>query len=165
MFKSSPRTAPAPNCIEQLTRPKGMFAALNRWMERSAYRITLWTGSSWSFMLAMFLTGAWLVTGPVFAYSDTWQLVMNTFTSIVTFLMVFLIQRSQNKDTLAMQIKLNELLASIQGASNRLINVEDLSEEDVRALHSRYERLAQKLRHNGDHTQTASIEETLGEPD
>src|SRR5437763_2791929 len=115
----------------------GAFQTFNRWMEKAAIRTTKWTGSSWAFMLTILLTLAWLVCGPIFHYSDTWQLIMNTVSSIITFLMVFLIQRSQNKDALAMQIKLNELLASIKGASNRLINVEELSEEEVRNLHER----------------------------
>ncbi len=83
----------------------------------------------------------WLVTGPLFGFSDTWQLVINTGTTIVTFLMVFLIQRSQNKDSLAVQLKLNELVAAVQGASNRLIDVEDLTEEELRALHRHYAKL------------------------
>src|SRR5438270_2689637 len=141
--------------------PMSTLQAVNHWMEKAAYRATLWTGSTWGFMAAIFLTVAWLVTGPIFAYSDTWQLVMNTVSSIITFLMVFLIQRSQNKDALAMQIKLNELLAAVKGASNRLINVEELSEDEVRALHERYQQLAQNLNHCGNHTQRASIEQTL----
>ena len=77
----------------------------------------------------------WVVTGPVFHYSDTWQLVINTGTTIVTFLMVFLIQRAQNKESLAVQLKLNELVAAMEGASNRLIDVEDLTEEELMTLH------------------------------
>lgn len=138
-----------------------LWQRLNRGMEKAAVRTTIWTGSSWAFVLVIILTLFWLVLGPIFHYSDTWQLVMNTVSSIITFLMVFLIQRSQNKDALAMQIKLNELLASIKGASNRLINVEDLSEDEVRALHERYQQLAQKLQTAADHTRKASIEQTL----
>ena len=85
----------------------------------------------------------WLVTGPLFHFSDTWQLVINTGTTIVTFLMVFLIQRAQNKDSLAIQLKLNEIVAAIPGASNRLIDVEDLSEAELKRLHQFYARLAE----------------------
>ena len=85
---------------------------------------------------------AWLITGPLFGFSNTWQLVINTGTTIVTFLMVFLIQRSQNKDALAVQLKLNELVAAMKGASNRLIDVEDLSEDELAALHAHYRKLA-----------------------
>ena len=125
------------------------ISRLNRFFEHFAVWTTNWVGSAWAFVLAVVLTLAWLVSGPLFGYSDTWQLVMNTISSIVTFLMVFLIQRSQNKDTLAMQIKLNEVLAALKGASNRLIDIEDLSEEEVHDLHRRYQEFAVRLR-NGD---------------
>ena len=95
-------------------------------------------------MIALLLTVAWVVSGPFFEYSNAWQLVMNTISSIVTFLMVFLLQRSQNKEALAMQVKLNELLAAVKGASNRLINIEDLSEDEVRDLHDRYQKLIER---------------------
>jgi low affinity Fe/Cu permease len=99
------------------------------------------------------------VTGPLFGYSDTWQLVINTGTTIVTFLMVFLIQRAQNKDALAIQLKLNELLASQRGASNRLINLEDWSEEDIVALHQRFEKLEQRLENTSDSCEAHSVAE------
>jgi low affinity Fe/Cu permease len=110
---------------------------------------------------AAFMTLLWLVSGPLFHFTDTWQLVMNTISSIVTFLMVFLIQRSQNKDTLAMQIKLNEILGALRGASNLLIDIEDMPEEQVRALHDRYQELSKKVRRNGNVTGSLSIQQTL----
>ncbi len=118
------------------------------WPERFTGWVTRWVGSVWAFTLACLILIVWALTGPLYHYSDTWQLVINTGTSVVTFLMVFLIQRSQNKDTLAMQLKLNEILASLKGASNRLIDVENLSEDEVRSLHERYQRLASRLREN-----------------
>jgi low affinity Fe/Cu permease len=130
-------------------------------LEWVAQKVTRWVGTSWAFILAAGLTAAWLVTGPIFRYSDTWQLVMNTVSSIVTFLMVFLIQRSQNKDSLAMQVKLNELLAAQRGASNRLINIEDLSEEEVRDLHRRFQQLAERRRVGVTTTAARSIEEAV----
>jgi low affinity Fe/Cu permease len=129
---------------EQLPIRRSRFLVINRPLERMAVLTTNWVGSSWAFLIAVVLTATWLVSGPFFGYSNTWQLVMNTISSIVTFLMVFLLQRSQNKESLAMQVKLNELLAAVKGASNRLINVEDLSEEEVRDLHDRYQRLIQR---------------------
>jgi len=120
---------------------------MNHGMEYLASWATRWTGSSWAIGLAVLMLLIWLITGPFFHWSDTWQLVMNTIASIITFLMVFLLQRSQNKDTLAIQTKLNELIASQRGADNRLINLEDLSEDEVRKLHQHYqqlERLAEK---------------------
>src|SRR5690349_8034711 len=95
---------------------------------RFASAVTRWTGSTWAFIAALAIIAAWGLTGPLFHYSDTWQLVINTGTTIVTFVMVFLIQRAQNKESLAVQLKLNEIVAAIEGASNRMISVEDLSE-------------------------------------
>ena len=103
------------------------------WLERWSTAITAWTGSTAAFAVAVGIVLVWAMLGPVFHYSDTWQLVINTGTTIVTFLMVFLIQRSQNKDSLAVQLKLNELVAAMEGASNRLIDVEDLSEEELKS--------------------------------
>ncbi|RPI15835.1 MAG: low affinity iron permease family protein [Ignavibacteriae bacterium] len=110
--------------------------------ERVSQTITGFTGSTTAFVIAFATIIIWAVTGPIFNYSDTWQLVINTGTTIVTFLMVFLIQRTQNKDSLAMQMKLNEIVAAIKGASNRLVDVEDLSEEDLKILHKHYQTLA-----------------------
>jgi low affinity Fe/Cu permease len=110
--------------------------------ERFAYRMTRWTGSTPTFLGALGIVLVWATLGPLFHYSDTWQLVINTGTTIVTFLMVFLIQRTQNKDSLAMQLKLNELIAITKGASNQLLNAEDLDEEELRILHEHYGRLA-----------------------
>jgi low affinity Fe/Cu permease len=107
-----------------------------------AHRAAHATGQWWAFTLALFVILAWLVTGPLFGFSDTWQLFINTGTTIVTFLMVFLIQHTQNKDTIALQMKLNELIAAQEGASNRLIDIEDLGDEELEALHERFRALA-----------------------
>jgi len=128
-------------------------------LERFARRATAWTGSSWAFGLALLVIIVWAVTGPMFQYSDTWQLVINTGTTIVTFLMVFLIQRSQNKDSLAIHLKLNEIVAAVEGASNRLINVEELSEDDVTILKRYYNRLVELARQDVNLTECHSIEE------
>ena len=100
-----------------------------------AHRATEWTSGSWAFGIALASILVWGMTGPLFGFADTWQLVINTGTTIITFLMVFLIQRSQNKDSRAVHLKLNEVLAALQGASNQLINVEDLTEAEIRLLH------------------------------
>jgi low affinity Fe/Cu permease len=128
-------------------------------LERFSGRLTAWTGTSWAFALAVGVVVVWLVTGPVFGFSDTWQLVINTGTTIVTFLMVFLIQRAQNKDSLAVQLKLNELVAAIDGASNRLINVEDLSEDEVRILHEHFRKLVELAKKDESLTVSHSIED------
>jgi len=127
--------------------------------ERFASWATRWTGSTTAFILATAFVVGWLVTGPLFHWSDTWQLVANTITTIITFLMVFLIQRTQNKDSLAVQLKLNEIVAAIEGASNRLIDVEDLSERDLRTLHEHYGKLAEMAAQERRLTESHSIEE------
>ncbi len=109
---------------------------------RVAEKASLATGSFWAFSLALAVVVAWAITGPLFGFSETWQLVINTGTTIVTFLMVFLIQHAQNKENRALQLKLNELIAATRGASNRLIDVEDLSEHEIEALYHRYQKLA-----------------------
>ncbi len=100
-------------------------------------------GKPASFLVALFLVIVWAVTGPVFGYSDTWQLVINTSTTIVTFLMVFLIQNTQNRDTMALQIKLAELIFVVRGAKNRLATAEDLSDDDLEKLHQEFRRRAE----------------------
>jgi low affinity Fe/Cu permease len=128
-------------------------------LERFSGRLTAWTGTSWAFALALGVVVAWAATGPVFGFSDTWQLVINTGTTIVTFLMVFLIQRTQNKDSLAVQLKLNELVAAIDGASNRLIGVEDLSEDEVQVLRKHFRLLVELAKQDESLTVSHSIED------
>jgi low affinity Fe/Cu permease len=137
---------------------------VNGGLEHFSHTVTRWSGSSWAFLSAIRLTLLWMASGPVFWFSDTWQLVMNTVSSIVTFLMVFLIQRSQNHDSLAIQIKLNELIAAADGASNRLIDIEDLTEAEVNRLHQRYQELADRLRWERKSTDAISIEESAAPP-
>lgn len=117
----------------------------HRTLETISYEAAKWSGTSWAFIIALGLTLLWAVTGPFLGFSETWQLMMNTVSSIITFLMVFLLQRSQNKDSLAMQIKLNEIIAVLKGANNELINIEKLSEEEIQKIHERYQKLADKL--------------------
>src|SRR6185437_1758601 len=139
----------------------GMSRSRSRagWLERWSTAITTWTGSTAAFGAALGIVILWAILGPVFHYSDTWQLVINTGTTIVTFLMVFLIERTQNKDSLAIQLKLNELVAAVEGASNRLIDVEDLSEEELRVLHKYYSRLAAMAKKEEEIGTSHSVEE------
>ncbi|GAB2685389.1 hypothetical protein GCM10027037_03650 [Mucilaginibacter koreensis] len=111
--------------------------------ERFSNWATQATGSSGAFILALVIVIIWGITGPLFKYSDTWQLVINTGTTIVTFLMVFLIQKSQNKDSRAVHLKLNELIAAHEGASNRMVNIEDLSEGELNQIRDYYIRLSE----------------------
>ena len=119
-----------------------------------------------AFGLAVLVILVWIVSGPIFSFSDTWQLVINTGTTIVTFLMVFLIQRSQNKDSQAIHLKLNELVAATKGASNRLINVENLTEEEIKADSTRTtQKLVELAKADSKLTQSHSVEEASGRHD
>ena len=126
--------------------------------EKFSAKVTKATGKPLAFILAVLVIIAWALTGPIFHYSDTWQLVINTGTTIITFLMVFVIQQSQNKDTMALQIKLNELIAA-SGASNRLIDVEDITEDELETLKKFYVRLSELAKKEADLHCTHSIEE------
>jgi low affinity Fe/Cu permease len=126
--------------------------------ERMATKITSWTGSSMAFGTAFGIIVVWGITGPVFKYSDTWQLVINTGTTIITFLMVFLIQKSQNKDSKAIQIKLNELIAASRHASNRIVDIEDLSESELDVLKKFYQKLSDMAEDDGDIHRSHSID-------
>ena len=110
--------------------------------ERFAAYITRAAGSTPAFIMALLLVVVWGATGPIFHYSETWQLVINTGTTIITFLMVFLIQKTQNKDSLAIQLKLNELIAAHEFASNRLVNVEGMTEEELKVIQKYYTQLS-----------------------
>jgi low affinity Fe/Cu permease len=104
-------------------------------------------GSSWAFILAVLIIGAWAFTGPVFHYSDTWQLVINTGTTIITFLMVFLIQNTQNRDAKAIHLKLDELIKGVKGARTGMVNLEQLSDADLEDLQKEFERLHKSANH------------------
>ncbi|HLN22031.1 MAG TPA: low affinity iron permease family protein [Bacteroidales bacterium] len=139
--------------------------------DKFAWKVTRATGRPSTFIAALALIIVWAVTGPVFKFSDTWQLVINTGTTIITFLMVFIIQQTQNKDTMALQLKINELIAADRNSSNRLINIEDLSEEELEVIKkfyiSLYE-LAQKdketdLRKTHSYEEAAHVHKTKAE--
>jgi low affinity Fe/Cu permease len=119
--------------------PGSRFTSLAKWTSRA-------TGYHATFVIAVLIILLWAVTGPVFRFADTWQLVINTGTTIVTFLMVFLIQNTQNRDSEAMQLKLDELIRAIDGAHNGLLDLEELTEEDLNRIKARYEALAQKAK-------------------
>jgi low affinity Fe/Cu permease len=128
-------------------------------MERISRRVTEWTGSTPALGLAVALILAWLISGPVFRYSDTWQLVINTTTTVITFLMVFIIQRAQNKEARALNLKLNELIAAMEGASNRLIDVESLSEAELNILVSHYRALVKMAERDDSLLRSHTVEE------
>jgi low affinity Fe/Cu permease len=121
------------------TRPRSVFTRFAKWTART-------TGRPSAFLLACLVIASWAVSGPLFHYSDTWQLTVNTGTTIVTFLMVFLIQSTQNRDAEATQVKLDELIRSIGNAKNELLDLEELEERDLDELRDFYEELASKAR-------------------
>ena len=135
------------------------FTGKHSIFDRLAGAITRAVGSSWAFIVAVAVIVAWALSGPVLDFSETWQLVINTGTTIVTFLMVFLIQQSQNKDSLAIHIKLNELLASHESASNRTIAVEELDEKELQMLRDFYCKLAELAQHEGGIKSTHSLDD------
>lgn len=137
----------------------GQRTVLNAWLERFAVGVTNWVGTNWAFAIAVGVILLWILTGPFFDFSDTWQLIVNTGTTIVTFLMVFLIQRSQNKEARAVQLKLNEIVAALKGASNRMIAVEELNEDDLEILRLHYQKLAQLAKKDSSLTKSHSVEE------
>jgi low affinity Fe/Cu permease len=121
------------------TKPRSWFTRLTKWTARAAGRPT-------TFVLAVSIVCVWAITGPYFGYSNTWQLVINTATTIVTFLMVFLIQSTQNRDGEAAQVKLDEIIRSIGNARNEVLDLEELEEEDLITIRKTYEELARKAR-------------------
>lgn len=133
----------------------------NSIFEKLAHGATVFSGSTTAFILAFFTIITWLLSGKYFEFSDTWQLVINTGTTIITFLMVFLIQRAQNKDSKAIHLKLNELVAALNGPSNRLIDVEDLTEQELETLAKYYRKLAEMAKKDSDLSISHSVEEAV----
>jgi low affinity Fe/Cu permease len=134
-------------------------SSLSATFEKFSAKVTKATGSSWAFIIAFVVIVIWALSGPIFGFSDTWQLVINTGTTIITFLMVFIIQQSQNKDTVALQLKLNELIATCPTASNRLVDVEDLTSEELETLKKFYVKLSRLAKKEADIHGTHSIDE------
>jgi low affinity Fe/Cu permease len=135
-----------------------MKKTIKHFFEKFSAKATKATGKPLAFILAVVVIISWALCGPFFGYSNTWQLVINTGTTIITFLMVFIIQQSQNKDTMALQIKLNELIAA-SGASNRLIDVEDITEDELETLKKFYVKLSELAKKEADIHLTHSIDE------
>ncbi len=134
-------------------------------MVQDAFRVFARTssailGSAWAFAIALLIIVIWGLTGPTFHYSDTWQLIINTGTTIVTFLMVFLIQNTQNRDAKAMHLKLDEIIRALKDARNELVNLEDLSDEDLKKLEEQFKQLREKAEVDGKHRHGAKPTES-----
>jgi low affinity Fe/Cu permease len=121
------------------TKSKSWFTRFTKWTARAS-------GKSVTFIAAVLIIVAWAITGPIFGFSDTWQLIINTGTTIVTFLMVFLIQSTQNRDSEAMQVKLDELIHVMKGAQNALLDLEELEEEELDRIRESYQKIAERAR-------------------
>ena len=144
------------------TTSSAAYASHSAWVtrfDRLASSVTRWAGSPVAFCAALVTVLLWAILRPVLHFSENWQLVINTGTTIVTFLMVFLIQQSQNKDSVALHLKLNELLASDRNASNRLVGIESLDEQDLRDVAEFYVRLAARAKELGSTKEAHSIDE------
>ena len=128
---------------------------MNERFRKFSHETSAIVGSSWSFMTALLIILIWAVTGPMFHFSDTWQLIINTGTTIVTFLMVFLIQNTQNRDAMAIHLKLDELIRAVKGARNQLVNLEQLSDDDLKNIASEFEHVRKKAEYAEQKASTA----------
>jgi len=128
----------------QKPRERDFFCRIRDIFRHFARKSSAVLGTAWAFIGALIIIAVWGITGPVFQFSDTWQLIINTGTTIVTFLMVFLIQNTQNRDAKAMHLKLDELIRAIEGARNRLVDLEKLSDEELKQLEDQFTRLRNK---------------------
>ena len=141
-----------PEELKKHERERDFFCAVSDAFRLFAHRSAVMLGSAWAFAAAAFVILVWLVTGPTFHFSDTWQLIINTATTIITFLMVFLIQNTQNRDAKAMHLKLDELIRALKGARDQLVNLEDLSDEELKKLEEQFQRMRKRAEKNGKHS-------------
>ena len=140
-----------PEELKEHERERDFFCAVSDAFRLFARRSAVMLGSAWAFAAAAFVILVWLVTGPTFHFSDTWQLIINTATTIITFLMVFLIQNTQNRDAKAMHLKLDELIRALKGARDQLVNLEDLSDQELKKLEEQFQRMRKRAENNGKH--------------
>ncbi len=147
--------------LEENERKRDFLCVVSDAFRVFARRSSMMLGSAWAFSGAMLVIIVWLLTGPIFHFSDTWQLIINTATTVITFLMVFLIQNTQNRDAKAMHLKLDEIIRALKSARNQLVDLEDLSDEDLKKLEEQFRRLRQKAENDGspsrhsEHTESA----------
>ena len=133
----------------QNEQKRDIFCAIRDAFRSFAHRSSSLLGSAWAFCGAVLVIVVWLVTGPAFHFSDTWQLIINTATTVITFLMVFLIQNTQNRDAKAVHLKLDELIRAVKGARNQLVDLENLSDEDLKKLENQFQRLRKQAEQSG----------------
>ena len=138
-----------PEELKEHERERDFFCVVSDAFRLFAHRSAFMLGSAWAFAAAAFVILVWLVTGPTFHFSDTWQLIINTATTIITFLMVFLIQNTQNRDAKAMHLKLDELIRALKGARDQLVDLEDLSDKELKKLEEQFQRMRKRAEKNG----------------
>jgi low affinity Fe/Cu permease len=141
--------------LKESERSRDFFCIVSDAFRVFARRSSLILGSAWAFAAAVIVIAVWLITGPTFHFSDTWQLIINTATTIITFLMVFLIQNTQNRDAKAVHLKLDETIRALKGARNQLVDLEDLSDEELKKLEEQFQRLREKAEHDGERRRKA----------
>jgi low affinity Fe/Cu permease len=144
--------------LKEEERSGKFFCAVQDAFRVFARRSSMVLGSPWAFAAAILVILVWALTGPMFHFSDTWQLIINTGTTIVTFLMVFLIQNTQNRDAKAVHLKLDEIIRALENARDELVDLEKLSDEDLKQLEKQFERVRQKAEHNGNHARNVPAE-------
>ena len=145
--------------IEELKKDeqeRDFFCVVSDAFRVFAHRSAVMLGSAWAFAGAAFVILVWILTGPTFHFSDTWQLIINTATTIITFLMVFLIQNTQNRDAKAMHLKLDEIIRALKGARNQLVDLEDLSDEELKKLEEQFQRMRKRAEKDGSHSRHAA---------
>jgi low affinity Fe/Cu permease len=147
--------------LKEEERKRDLFCIVSDAFRVFARHSSLILGSAWTFAVALSIIVIWGLTGPAFHFSDTWQLIINTGTTIVTFLMVFIIQNTQNRDAKAMHLKLDEIIRAIKGARNELVDLEELSDEDLKKLEQQFQRIRQKAVHDGNHRRNVASSERL----
>ena len=146
--------------LKQHEQEHDFFCVVSDAFRVFAQRCASMLGSAWAFTGAVLVILVWLITGPTFHFSDTWQLIINTATTVITFLMVFLIQNTQNRDAKAMHLKLDELIRALKGARNQLVDLEDLSDEDLKKLEEQFRRLRRKAENHGSPSRHVDPAET-----
>ena len=145
--------------LKEEEEERDLFCIVNDLFRIFARRSSIVLGSAWAFTLASVVILIWGLTGPTFHFSDTWQLIINTGTTIVTFLMVFLIQNTQNRDSKAVNLKLDEVIRAIKGARNELVNLESFSDEDLMKLEKQFKRIRKKAERDGEHPREIELSE------
>ncbi len=146
--------------LKEHEQERDFFCVVSDAFRVFAHRSSVMLGSAWAFTGAVFVILVWLITGPTFHFSDTWQLIINTATTIITFLMVFLIQNTQNRDAKAMQLKLDELIRALKGARNQLVDLEDLSDEELKELEKQFQGMRRRAENDGSPSRHGGPAET-----